>query len=305
MVRFDNSDFWQYPPEHDNVIWNEEQADITIEHHRNMEDLQIWWYRETLRKAHPLAMHHNLEFLYCVNESPVEYYIGAERYQFQKGDLMLLDSCKPHCLLLPNEKALEYKRYGLFIDPDYFQSVTELYLDHRRKDLLQNPVIHLNRNAFHEIIGLFESGEKEVAAKGPCWQLAMKGLAIRILCLTIRAALDGGVSSELSRKNELIDHIVAYIEEHYADRITLEAAAQQFSYSESTISHTVKKRLGVSFYAYVTQRRMLAAGALISQGVPAGEASVQVGFEDYASFLRLFKKTYGLTPRQFKSADGV
>lgn len=98
----------------------------------------------------------------------------------------------------------------------------------------------------------------------------------------------------------LLNNILAYIEENYAQRITLQDIAIRFYVSKSTISHTFSKELGISFYCYVTQRRLQAAELLILQGIPLSEINEKVGFADYANFHRAFKLKYGVSPRQFR-----
>ncbi len=98
----------------------------------------------------------------------------------------------------------------------------------------------------------------------------------------------------------LLDNILAYIEKNYDQRITLQSVAIHFYVSKSTISHTFSKVLGISFYSYVTQRRLQAAEQLILQGIPLSEINEKVGFADYANFHRAFRQKYGISPRQFR-----
>jgi AraC-like DNA-binding protein len=55
----------------------------------------------------------------------------------------------------------------------------------------------------------------------------------------------------------------------------------------------------VSLYKYVIQRRLISACELLQQGGSVLSACVDSGFEDYTCFLKAFKKTFGLTPRQY------
>ena len=69
--------------------------------------------------------------------------------------------------------------------------------------------------------------------------------------------------------------------------------------SVSTITQLFRQKLGTSFYHCVTQHRLIAAKVLIGEGMLLEEVSRTVGFADYSSFYRAFKKEYGITPRQF------
>ena len=71
--------------------------------------------------------------------------------------------------------------------------------------------------------------------------------------------------------------------------------------SSSTVSHLFKQRLGVSFYRYVTQRRLIAAKNLIQKGVLMENVAAKTGFADYSGFYRAFRKEYGVSPRQYRT----
>ena len=281
------------------IIRLEQRPDILVEHYPDVDRWLIWYSDYPENASYPLAAHQQVEFMYCVDES-IEYYIGSERYLFEKGDLMLLDTFVPHCLLVPEGRSIQYRRYALMINYEYFRLLLEDHPDPRASGFFKNPVVHLQEPVFRQIIALFEEIFLERSSNRIHNRLYAESLALQILCLTIRAALSKDAQPVAKEQDELADRIVAYIEGHYAEHITLSSTARALFVSESTVSHTIKKKLGVSFYAYVTQRRMLAARTLISHGTPAGEASARVGFSDYTSFLRLFKKAYGITPRQIK-----
>ena len=77
-------------------------------------------------------------------------------------------------------------------------------------------------------------------------------------------------------KAELLDQVMAYVEQHLAERITLAEVARQFYVSESTITQAFRKRMDVSFYRCVTQRRLIAAKALIERGILLEAVAEQV-----------------------------
>ena len=83
------------------------------------------------------------------------------------------------------------------------------------------------------------------------------------------------------------------------EKITLEDTAKHFYVSVSTITQLFRQKMGTSFYRCVTQRRLIAAKVRIGNGESLEDVGRAVGFTDYSSFYRAFKKEYGITPRQY------
>ena len=102
-----------------------------------------------------------------------------------------------------------------------------------------------------------------------------------------------------AEKPDLLNEVLSYIELHLNEKITLEETAKHFYVSVSTITQLFRQKMGTSFYRCVTQRRLIAAKVRIGDGENLEDVSRAVGFSDYSSFYRAFKKEYGITPRQY------
>ena len=101
-------------------------------------------------------------------------------------------------------------------------------------------------------------------------------------------------------KPELLERVLAYMEENMTRKLSLEEVAKHFFVSESTISQTFRQKMGVSFHRCLNQRRLIAAKMLISEGIPLEGIGEQVGFTDYSTFYRAFKQEFGISPRQYR-----
>ena len=133
------------------------------------------------------------------------------------------------------------------------------------------------------------------------WEAAVLGNTVMLLIQIKRATDERSARAMEAEKPELLDGIAAYVEENYRRRITIGELARLFYVSASTVSHLFKQKLGVSFYRYVTQRRLIAAKTLIESGIRLEDVAIQTGFRDYSGFYRAFKQEYGISPRQYRS----
>ena len=64
--------------------------------------------------------------------------------------------------------------------------------------------------------------------------------------------------------------------------------------------HRFKAVTGYTIHQYISQKRLLRAGELIRAGTPVMKAAEQVGFSEYSTFLRAFRSTFHMNPREFR-----
>lgn len=99
---------------------------------------------------------------------------------------------------------------------------------------------------------------------------------------------------------DTMQRVMAYINEHYAQPLTLDEIADAFFISKSYLSHEFVRYTNTSVYEYIQFRRICGAKLLIASGVSLTDAAFQSGFNSYSSFLRTFRKTAGISPTDFQ-----
>ena len=103
------------------------------------------------------------------------------------------------------------------------------------------------------------------------------------------------------QEERAITGITRYLQEHLAEEISLSILAEQFHLNPQYISQLFKSEIGVNFLAYLTNIRMeRAKKLLLSTALSIGEISEQLGFGDYRVFTKVFKKSEGITPSQYR-----
>ena len=103
------------------------------------------------------------------------------------------------------------------------------------------------------------------------------------------------------QEERTITGITRYLQEHLAEEISLAVLAEQFHLNPQYISQLFKSEIGVNFLAYLTNIRMeKAKKLLLSTSLSIAEVAEQSGYGDYRVFTKVFKKSEGITPSQYR-----
>lgn len=102
------------------------------------------------------------------------------------------------------------------------------------------------------------------------------------------------------RRDPKMEEILRYIAGHLEEDLTVDALAKRFFLSRYYLMHRFKDVTGYTVHQYVSQKRLLRAGELIRRGVPVMKAAEQAGFTEYSTFLRAFRNTFHMSPKDFR-----
>lgn len=248
-----------------------------------------------------LHSHSFYELIYCENGS-IQYLIADKRYRIHTGDIILVPPGISHRPLFYDKMTEPYSRIVLWLSIEFFQDATKLYPAELQEELKLNHhyLLHTKDTPHQNIQSYFKRGLQESTARPLYWETALYSNSALLLAHFFRAFSSAKNDFAAEKKDEL-DNIISYIEAHYADRITLEETAKAFHISVSTLGKLFLNRLDISFYRFVTQRRLINSKLLIEEGSSMEEAALSCGFCDYSAFYRAFKKEYGISPREYKN----
>ena len=111
----------------------------------------------------------------------------------------------------------------------------------------------------------------------------------------------GSSKHEDQQEERTILGITRYLQEHLAEEVSLSVLAEEFHLNPQYISQLFKSEIGVGFLSYLTNIRMeQAKKLLLTTSLPIAEVSEQSGYGDYRVFTKVFKKTEGITPSQYR-----
>ena len=95
--------------------------------------------------------------------------------------------------------------------------------------------------------------------------------------------------------------LTRYLQAHLAEELSLSVLAEQFHLSPQYISQLFKSEIGVNFLAYLTNIRMeQAKKLLLTTSLSIADVAQQSGYGDYRVFTKVFRKSEGITPSQYR-----
>ena len=96
--------------------------------------------------------------------------------------------------------------------------------------------------------------------------------------------------------------VKAYIESHLSDELDRDTLAAMVYLNADYLSHLFKKDTGSSLINYVIDRRIARSKELLAKGeMSIRDIAITCGFQNISYFSRQFKKSTGMTPRQFRN----
>ncbi len=100
---------------------------------------------------------------------------------------------------------------------------------------------------------------------------------------------------------EPFQQILAYINGHFNEELTLAGLSGRFYMNMTYICELFRKYQGTTFSKYLTNLRLEKASRMIRDTrLTLAEIAEAIGYRDYYYFIRQFKRQYGVTPGQFR-----
>ena len=103
-------------------------------------------------------------------------------------------------------------------------------------------------------------------------------------------ALHSSSSSAETEASDFLQQSLQYIDEHLNEKILLDDLARVTSRSKSSFCHLFEAKMKISPKQYILQKKLALASKLIQEGTPRTVAAMQIGYENYSNFYRVYLK---------------
>lgn len=255
---------------------------------QNLKRNKVWFSNNRVSEKKlmiDLHWHDAFEVLY-VRSGIAKQQINADTFVIVPGDIVIIRARDVHLTECISESGcdIDYVQFAPDILPDFKQVTTDI----------SSKILRCGDNEDNKIRDIFDALRQAKDSKERGKEFSLVGL-IYLLCGIIVNVID----YKQKKHPSIIDRICKYIEEN--DDIRLESVASYFNYSKEHISRSFHKELGISYRDYCNGIKMKKATILLSsENISTKEISAMLGYSDDSSFIRAFKKKYGITPSVFR-----
>lgn len=122
-----------------------------------------------------------------------------------------------------------------------------------------------------------------------------------LLTLIMKESWHHETSRRNSPKKQNLVLIKEYLDEHYTEKIALDALSEQFFINKFYLTRVFKEQYGISINNYLYEKRITQAKQLLRfTDEPIESLCIRCGIDDANYFTRLFKKVEGVTPGNYR-----
>lgn len=246
---------------------------------------------------------HNFYELVFVTEGFCMHHLRDSASLTMEGDILLIKPGVSHQYTGTREcKIINC----LFMKEALKDVVQELLCLPGIPQLLENDAeiplqIHLDVRERKNLHKLLEQMAKECEELASGWQLKTKALLYSVLVEFSRIYAIHDV--EQSKENAYPGYVTRalnYIEEHYAEELSVQGLGDYVGISPDYLSRQFRKVTGIAVQEYIRRYRLSRAVTYLQQGCSIGETARKSGFRSIAYFSREFKSEMGITPSLYE-----
>jgi AraC-like DNA-binding protein len=224
---------------------------------------------------------------------------GMQKFSYQRDvfitpptGLIIINPGEAHTGEAAVESGFHYR--ALYPEPETLQQIAS-QIKSRSHDIpfFSQPVIH-DAALFNDIYRLHVTLESSVSA------LEQESMYLEALARLITRHGDSHPQARpIGRERHEVKRICAYIEENFADDVTLTDLAGLVHWNPFYLLRVFRSDMGLPPHAYLETVRIREGQRLLKQGLSLAQTAYQTGFSSQSHFTTTFKRLIGVTPGHY------
>lgn len=261
-------------------------------HVPNIEDFNMEYYfhfekNQVAAKVFPPHVHNTLEF-YVLLDGDASFMVEHKLYKLEHGDIIMSRPNEMHNCILNSLST--HAHLCMYFTPTCELVFSPFLSGNFGENNLISPSKEEKTRLYTLYRQLHEATEKSDVRRRFYLTLEILDIFSHNVCKTTTAQILPPVLRDILNdvnKNFRQIHSLAYFTEKYY-------------ISASTLSRLFKTYLHTSPKNYLDTKRLACSRTLLKSGYSVTEAAKNAGFPDCSNYIRLFKRTFGVTPRYYQ-----
>ena len=239
--------------------------------------------------SYPQHWHDYFEIELVVHGMGTHYYNGTA-YTLQKGDVYLLTPVDFHGI----EAAEPVELINISFDT--------VWLSENMRSVLYAPELvkirKFTEEEYWKFLAAAELLKNECEENGPCVKQLLEYLLSRFIPLHQERTVPETRQEQLTG----IMNAVAYMEQHFREKITLDMLSRLSGYPPTYFINLFYKVTGETYIERLTSLRVNYAKMLLRKGISVSEACFASGFGSLSNFSSVFKKRCAMSPSAYRNS---
>lgn len=254
-------------------------------------------YRADLGEAmannrHFMLHTHDEYEIFLFLEGDSKYVVEQNSYSLKPGDMIIIRKHEMHRIF--HNSPARYQRIVLMVSPRFFEAADcpeyEGAFFKQPSDIghkIDTKLVHSS--------GLFDAFlrlrrySNDFTISGPITDAIVTEILYLINTISTYSAAD--------HTTERVRSVIAYINEHFNDKITLDQLQEQFYISKYHLCRVFRQATGLTVHQYIRRKRITLVKELVTEGKSLTESALIAGFNDYSAFYRAYKGEFKTVPK--------
>ena len=239
-----------------------------------------------------LHTHESYEiFLFLDGDS--RYIVEQNSYSLKSGDMIIIRKHEMHRIFHNTPKF--YQRIVLMVSPAFFERFNCPEYEGAFFKQPANIGHKIDTKLVHSS-GLFDAFVRlrrysnDFTVSGPVTDAIVTEILYLINTISTYSSAD--------QTTERVRSVIAYINEHFTEEITLDQLQERFFISKYHLCRVFRQATGLTVHQYLRRKRITLVKELTTEGKNLTEAALLAGFNDYSAFYRAYKGEFEVSPEE-------
>ncbi len=240
------------------------------------------------QKHHDTHVHKECE-IYVNLSGNVSFEVENHIYPISRGSVIITRPFEyHHCLYHSNDR---HDHFWIIFSADEKQEFLEMFFDREKG---KNNLILLDEEQLNEACRLMTLLTDDKADS-----LSRRILFLQLMQVLRQSRTGTGAGVADTMPNDIV-LALRFMDDHLTEDVDVVTLAAACNVSVNTLERHMKHTLGITPFAMLRKKRLIASLAWLREGDSVTEAALKSGFSDYSNYIQLFRKQFGLTPLQYQ-----